>query len=151
FTLDTTADRVFGQSGSFTSAACNQGGQVTGSTLCSPSGVALDGSGNLYVADTTNNRVLEYNSPLTSGETANIVLGQKSLTSAQCNVGGAVAAKTLCGPTAVATDSGGNVYVADTRNNRVLEYNTPLITNEAAHLVFGQFGSFTTGGCNQGG
>ena len=152
FTLDTTADRVFGQGGSFTSAACNTGGQVTASTLCSPRGVAIDTSGNLYVADTTNNRVLEYTSPLSSGEAANVVFGQKgSFSSAQCNVGGTPSANTLCGPNAVATDSAGNVYIADTRNNRVLEYNAPLIADETAHLVFGQFGSFITGGCNQRG
>ena len=38
--------------------------------LCSPIGVAVDASGNLYVADSGNNRVLEYNTPLTTDITA---------------------------------------------------------------------------------
>jgi len=63
-TTDTVADRVFGQGGSFTtgSTTCNL---PSASSLCRPEGVALDGDGNLYVADLFNSRVLEYDSPLT--------------------------------------------------------------------------------------
>ena len=32
-------------------------------SICNPAGVAVDGAGNLYVADTVNNRVLEYSNP----------------------------------------------------------------------------------------
>jgi DNA-binding beta-propeller fold protein YncE len=35
---------------------------LSATSLCSPSGVAVDSAGNVYVADTANNRVLEYNS-----------------------------------------------------------------------------------------
>src|SRR5580704_19582849 len=58
------AKLVFGQGGSFTSAGCDSDTTNSNSTsvdLCSPTGLALDGSGNLYVADTANNRVLEFN------------------------------------------------------------------------------------------
>ena len=48
-------------------------------------------------------------------------------------------------------DGVGNLYVADSDNNRVLEYDTPL-TNATADMVFGQGGSFTSGRrCNNGG
>lgn len=57
----------------------------------------------------------------------------------------------------LAVDAEGNVYVADTPNNRVLEYNTPLKStgipgsgDVSADLVFGQNGSFTSFGCNDG-
>ena len=36
FTTDTQPDRVFGQGGSFTSSACNQGAGITAATLCNP-------------------------------------------------------------------------------------------------------------------
>ena len=63
-TSDTTADRVFGQGGSFSGFAfCNKGG-VSANSLCCPGGVAVDGAGNLYIADAGNHRVLEYNGPL---------------------------------------------------------------------------------------
>jgi hypothetical protein len=69
-------------------------------------------------------------------------------------------AATLCQPTQVAVDSLGNVYVADYGNNRVVEYNTPLLATTVtgsgdmtADLVFGQgttgIGTeFTTSDCN---
>ncbi|HYL60664.1 MAG TPA: hypothetical protein VEU51_17495, partial [Candidatus Acidoferrales bacterium] len=60
---DTTADKVLGQGGSFTSGNANHGG-LSASSLSSPFGVTVDGSGNLYVADKANSRVLEYDQPL---------------------------------------------------------------------------------------
>ena len=152
FAFDGAADRVFGQGGRFTSVSCNLGGHVAATTSCGPSGVALDAAGNLYVADTTNNRVIEYSSALASNGTADFVFGQNGdFTVAQCNGGGAVDANTLCKPAAVASDASGNLYVADTGNNRILEYNDPLGTDRTADLVFGQLGSFTTARCNKGG
>jgi sugar lactone lactonase YvrE len=130
-------------------------------SLCAPGGVAVDGSGNVYVADTGNNRVLEYNSPLVanglpgSGDRiADEVFGQSdSFTTNLCNLGapaGVTNAFGLCGPQGVALDSMGNLYVADTKNNRVLEYNFPSVNDIASH-VFGQAGSFTTVSANKGG
>src|SRR5208283_5198988 len=142
------ANRVFGQGGSSHTNTCNKSG-VSASSLCGPFGVALDTHGNLYVSDSRNSRVLEYNTPLTN-TTANKVFGQGgSFSSGFCD-GGGLSANSLCDPFGVALDASGNLYVADEGNGRVLEYNTPL-TNNTADLVFGQFGSFTSGGCNNGG
>ena len=149
-TTDTVADRVFGQGGSFTSNSCNLGG-ISGSSLCDPQGVALDVAGNLYVGDTSNNRVLEYDSPLTTDTVADRVFGQGgSFTSNTCNLGG-ISANSLCYPEGVALDAAGNLYVAEFSNHRVLEYDTPLTTDAVADRVFGQGGSFTSGAPNQGG
>ncbi len=138
---DTVADRVFGQAGSFTTHTANNGG-VSASSLSNPSGVAIDSAGHFYVADQLNNRVLEYDSPLTS-QTAARVFGQGgSFTTSTANNGG-VSANSLNQPVTVAVDSGGRLYVADANNNRVLEYDSPL-TSQTATRVFGQAGSFTT-------
>ena len=148
-----SANLVFGQGGSFTSTGCNsdtEGGNPTADDLCYPSGIAVDAAGNLYVADASNNRVLEYNAPLTNGASANMVFGQGgSFTSNTANKGGA-SKKSLSYPSGVAVDSTGNLYVADSNNSRVLEYNTPLtnVNGTTANMVFGQDGIFTWIGCN---
>jgi NHL repeat len=124
---------------------------VSASSLCFPVGVAVDTHGNVYVADESDNRVLEYNTPLTSGTTADLVFGQGgNFTSDVCNNGG-LSASSLCGPDGVAVDAIGNVYVAEFNNNRVLEYNTPLTSDTIADSVFGQGGSFSSGNANNGG
>jgi len=62
------ADEVFGQEGSFTTSLCNTGNQpggpVSARTLCNPFGATFDLAGNLYIADSSNSRVLEYDNPL---------------------------------------------------------------------------------------
>ncbi len=141
------ANVVLGQGGSFFSNECDNGG-VSANSLCLEfgGGVAVDGVGHLYVADDENSRVLEYNTPLTNA-TADTVFGQGgSFTSTKCNNGGR-SANSLCVPTAAAVDAAGHLYVADSNNSRVLEYNTPL-TNTTADTVFGQGGSFTSNECN---
>jgi sugar lactone lactonase YvrE len=77
--------------------------------LSGPQGLAADPSGNIYVADTGNNRVVEemYLSGVTYDTPAGYAL-QLAVASG------------LSGPQAVATDAGGNVYIADTGNNRIL-------------------------------
>ncbi len=143
-----TATRVFGQAGSFTTNTANKGG-ISANSLYYPSGVALDGAGRLYVADQQNNRVLEYDSPLTS-QTATRVFGQAgSFTTNTANNGG-ISANSLYGPAGLSVGTTGRLYVADWSNNRVLEYDTPL-TSQTATRVFGQAGSFTTNTANNGG
>ena len=146
------AEAVFGQGGDFTATSCGTGK----SGLCYPRAIGVDAGRNLYVSDTGNNRVLEYNAP-TSGPapntTADLVFGQDgSFTSNACN---AVGADSLCQPTALVADVLSNLYVADTLNDRLLEYNTPLnrasgekgAGDTVADSVFGQGGSFPSSGC----
>jgi hypothetical protein len=150
------ANLVFGQNNSFTSSSCSNGG-VSATSLCNPFGVAVDSGGNLYVADSGNVRVLEYNTPLTvtatpgSGDTtADLVFGQGGSFSSNTSNNGGVSKNSLAGPNGIAVDTSGNLYVADPGNCRVLEYNTPLSNGTAASLVFGQGGIFTTDGCGGG-
>jgi sugar lactone lactonase YvrE len=140
-----SASTVLGQGGSFTSDNCSS--SATLATLCAPMGVALDSSNRLYVADAGNNRVLEFNAPLTNA-TAAIVFGQATSSANTCNSGGA-SASSLCNPEGIAIDGGGALYVADTDNHRVLEFDTPL-TSQTAAVVFGQGGSFAAIKCNAG-
>ena len=133
--LDTTADRVFGQP-DFTHNAFNNGG-VSQTSLNFPAGLALDAAGDLYVADFANNRVLEYDAPLTHDTSADRVFGQPDFTHNTPNNGG-LSASSLSNPYGLALDARGDMYVADDNNNRVLGFDNPLTHDTTADRVFGQ-------------
>jgi sugar lactone lactonase YvrE len=59
FPGDVTADMVIGQGGAFNSGACNNGG-TSATSLCSPQGVSVDPFNTVFIADSSNNRVLAY-------------------------------------------------------------------------------------------
>ena len=125
---DTTADHVWGQGGSFTTATCDGGG-VSAASLCFPAKVTLDGSANLYISTFSDNRVLEYNEGTNppANLTANRVFGQTTFTASGCNLGANTpTAATLCEPSGLATDLAGDLFILDADNNRVLKYITPL-------------------------
>ena len=158
----TTATRVYGQGGDFTTNTSHGGFDPTNlynplqcytdptlsaNSLNHPYGLALDGSGNLYVADTWNSRVLYYPAGTT---TATRLYGQGgSYTSCLPNdIASTPNADSLALPMGLALDGSGDLYVADTQNNRVLHYPAGSTTAEA---VYGQGGSFTSTTANNGG
>lgn len=141
----TTATAVYGQGGDFTTGTVNNGG-ISATSLWGPHNTVEDSAGNLYVADESNSRVLYYPKGST---TATAVYGQGG----DFTTGGnAQNATTLAFPHGLAIDGGGNLYVADSGNNRVLFYpagtgctapNTPSGCGTATK-VWGQAGLFTT-------
>lgn len=147
------ADLVFGQFGDFTRRAKNNDGLgVNGccasiDNLFNPIGLALDAEGNLYIADWNNHRVLRYDSPMTTDTTADAVFGQPDFVSRATDNGGVANGLQL--PIDLAFDRWGNLYVADSGNNRLLRYDNPQLDN-AADGVFGQLGSFLTEAPNHG-
>lgn len=147
FSTDTVADKVLGQVGSFITRGCNQNG-LTANSLCTPVGLAFDSQDNLYVADYDNHRVLKFEQPYKGDSTADKVYGQTgSFTTNACNQGG-VTANSLCSPYGLTLDGADNLYVADYRNHRVLEYNKLPANDTTADRVFGQLNNFTTNNCN---
>jgi uncharacterized protein (TIGR03437 family) len=153
FTNGQPADLIIGQPDAFSTAP--GGGSSTFSTgLSQPVGLAVL-NGDLFVADTGNNRILRYRSPL-SHQTGNIVpdlwLGQPSLTSKAANSAGSLSAQglSLAGSQSyLAFDSQGppNLWVADPGNNRVLRFPASSFacsncgssgSNGAADMVIGQ-------------
>jgi hypothetical protein len=107
---------------------------TTAGGLWEPGGIAVDAHGDLFVADSTNNRILEYVPPFHTGMNASLVLGQGSFTTRYSGVG----ATNLTHPQGLALGPGGALFAADTVNNRVVEYAPPFATGMAASLVLGQ-------------
>ncbi len=146
------ADLVLGQTTPFT-GTCNTGGYDfgrTASTLCHPTGLAVDRAGNLYVSDSGNARVLEYDSPFTTDAVADRLFGQRSFSDwdlCTVHVFNCPTAESLRSPGRLALDGTGNLYVADRGNNRVARYDAPLTTDAVADKVYGQ-ADFNTSACD---
>ncbi len=81
-----------------------------------PGGVAVDAQGNLYVTDTNFHRVRRVTA--TDGRIAHFAGSATGLSGAQGDNGAATAAR-LLRPTAITLDAQGNVYLADSGNNRI--------------------------------
>lgn len=77
-----------------------------------PTGVAVDGSGNVYVADSGNNLIRK----ITPDGTVSTLAGTVVAVDTSNTV---TSAPLFSGPSGVAVDASGNVYVADAGNNRI--------------------------------
>jgi uncharacterized protein (TIGR03437 family) len=108
------------------------GGPAAAAALNKPTGVAMDAAGNVYIADSVNHRVRK----VTTDGVINTLAGTG--TASFSGDGGAATAAALNNPMGVAVDAGGNVYIADTNNNRVrvVLANPPAVHVSVASLSF---------------
>lgn len=110
------------------------GTTLSGATMCYPKDVYSDGV-RLFVADSYNNRVLVWRSfPTTNGQSADFVIGQPDLTTAEEGHG----ASQLKYPMGITT-VGDHLFVADAGNHRVFEFSPiPTMSGASASRVLGQ-------------
>jgi trimeric autotransporter adhesin len=116
------------------------GGQATAALLYQPSDVALDASGNLYIADFINNVIRKVDTLGNIYTIAGTGYGAGDLTGGDgldTGDGGPATAATLNGPFALAIDTVGNVFFADGYNHvvRKVTVSTGIITRVAGHLI----------------
>jgi uncharacterized protein (TIGR03437 family) len=106
-----------------------------------PLGLTFDSSGNLYIADSVNQRIRKISGGVITTVAGNGTLGYSG--------DGAVATSAeLNGPSSVAVDSSGNIYIADTTNHVVRE----VVTGTAATNAGVASGDIITiAGTNTGG
>jgi hypothetical protein len=134
------AGTILTVAGNGNSAYTGDGGLSTSATVNSPGGVAVDGAGNLYIADTGNNvirmvtaatgiitTVAGGGTTVTGGGT--VCTGQTDTAGDGCSPTSAV----LNAPWGVTPDASGNLYIADTANHRIrmVSVATGLITTVA--------------------
>jgi hypothetical protein len=100
--------------GTTTSGYSGDGGLATAAQLYYPSGIAVDGSGNIYFADQYNQRIRKV-----TASTGVITTIAGTGTAGFSGDGGAATLAQLDNPVGVALDASGNVYISDQYNQRI--------------------------------
>lgn len=125
-------------------------GPATSAQLYDPTGVFVDASGNIFIADKGNNRIREV--AASNGNIQTIAgNGAQSCNTVGCGDGGPATSAVLYNPTGVAVDSSGNIYIASTPGNKVREISGGTITTlagDGAALYFGDGGNPVYAGLN---
>ena len=104
---------------------------ATQATLGSPAGLAVDGAGNLYIADWGDHRVRKVDSAGIITTIAGSIEGNPWGFSGD---GGPAVEARLDGPSGVAVDGTGNLYIADTENNRIRRVNAAGVITTIAGM-----------------
>jgi len=102
------------------------GGPATNAPIAHPAGVAVDASGNLYIADSENHRVRKVD---TSGIITTVA---GNGTAGYSGDGGPATNASLRAPNGVAVDASGNLYIADSANSRIRKVDTSGIITTVA-------------------
>jgi len=92
---------------------------ATSANLNTPSGVALDSSGNLYIADSVNNVIRKV-----TGGTITTIAGDPTQGAGYAGDTGLANVAVLNNPTGVIVDSAGNYYIADNGNSLIRKVDT---------------------------
>jgi sugar lactone lactonase YvrE len=137
----TSAGVVSTFAGSGTTAFLDATG--TNASFYRPYGIAVDSTGNVYVADSSNYRIRK----ITSAGVVTTLAGKSTATF----VDGVGTNAGFWVPQGVTVDSAGNVYVADTGNNRIRKITSAGVVTTLAGGLTGTTGTFADGiGTNAG-
>ncbi len=112
------------------------GGPATAANFNYPQGIAVNNSGDVFIADELNNRIRKVHAGIIS-----TVAGCSSIIDSFAGDGGAATAAYLNAPFGIALDAAGNLYIADNQNFRVRKVNTSgIISTIAGNGIAGYTG-----------
>jgi trimeric autotransporter adhesin len=115
---------------------------ATSAQLRFPYGVAVDASGNIYIADTVNNRIRKVTK--STGIISTVAGTGETRYSGD---GGLATSAKVYSPTGVAVDASGNIYIADAENHRIRMVTNPGSTGVISTVAGnGEFGYSGDGG-----
>jgi len=120
-----------GNTCSSSTSPCGDGAAAIKADLNFPQGVALDGSGNLYVSDTKDNRVRIV---AAGGTTITAFAGTGAACpnpASSCGDGGAAASANFRKPQGLAFDGQGDLYIADTNDNKIRVVTASIVSTVA--------------------
>jgi sugar lactone lactonase YvrE len=118
--------------GNGTQGFSGDGGPASDAQLNNPSGVAVDSTGNIYIADTSNDRIRK----ITVSGVISTVAGNGNR--GYSGDGGPATAAQLSNPSGVAVDFADNLYIADTSNNRIRKVTAAgMISTVAGNGAYG--------------
>lgn len=121
--------------GTGTAGFSGDNGPAASATLSNPSALAVDSSGNIYIADTDNHRIRKI-----TGTTITTVAGNGE--QGFSGDGSAATSAAIDSPNGVAVDATGTIYIGDTHNQRIRKVSGGTITTLAGN------GNKTYGGDN---
>ena len=135
-----TAGIITRIAGNGTETYSGDGGPATAAGLMKPKGLAIDKAGNIYVADYDNNRVRKINKAgIITTFAGNGYMSEPGF-GAFYGDGGPATDASLSGPTAIAVDVAGNVFISDCNNHCVREVYTSGIINTIAGTGVNDYG-----------
>ena len=134
---------IAGQADGRAGCQCD-GGPATQAYLNDPWGITIDAAGDLYIADSGNNRIQEvpaatgtqWGQSMTAGDMYTIA-GNQYGTAGSSGDGAPAAQALLNNPIALTMDPGGDIYIADSSNNRVQEIAATTGTQRGQSMTAG--------------
>jgi trimeric autotransporter adhesin len=112
--------------GNATAGYSGNGGPATNASLDNPTGIAINKTGVIYVADQNNNVIRKINAA------GVIVAVAGNHTAGRSGDGGSALSASLNQPSGIAFDTSGNLFIADANNNVIRKVNSNGIINTVA-------------------
>jgi len=109
-------------------------GATSSSGLSSPLSLAFDPSSDLWVSDRANNRILEFTPPFSNGMNASVVVGQPAGPHEFTDNSTGLTQGSFWNPLDITFDEGGDLWVADQSNNRVLQFNGAALATAGVNV-----------------